>query len=92
MKGLINSPHLENGASISNDNKTIYFTSNRPGGYGSTDIYVSYLEANGRWGKPKNLGVNINSERDEEAPFISKSGQHLYFSSNGQAGMGDLDI
>lgn len=92
VKGLINSAYLENGASISTDKKTMYFTSDRPGGYGGTDIYVSHLEDNGRWGKPINLGVKINTERDEEAPFISKSGQHLYFSSNGQAGMGDLDI
>lgn len=92
VKGLINSAYLENGASISTDMKTMYFTSDRPGGYGGTDIYASHLEDNGRWGKPINLGVKINTERDEEAPFISKSGQHLYFSSNGQAGMGDLDI
>ena len=92
VKGLINSPYLENGASISIDKKTMYFTSDRPGGYGGTDIYASHLEDNGRWGKPINLGKTVNTERDEEAPFISKSGKHLYFSSNGQAGMGDLDI
>ena len=92
VKGLINSPYLENGASISTDKKVMYFTSDKPGGYGGTDIYISHLEDNGRWGKPKNLGKLINTERDEEAPFISKSGKHLYFSSNGQAGMGDLDI
>ena len=92
VRGLINSAYLENGASISYDKQLMYFSSDRPGGYGGTDIYVSLLEENGRWGKPKNLGKYINTERDEEAPFISKSGQHLYFSSNGQAGMGDLDI
>ena len=92
VRGLINTPYLENGASISGDNKTMYFTSNKPGGYGGTDIYVSRIDKNGRWGKAQNLGSNINTARDEESPFISKSGQHLYFSSNGRSGMGGLDI
>ncbi len=92
LKGLVNTPYLENSATITSDGRTIYFTSNKPGGYGGTDIYVAQLDENGRWGKPVNLGETINTERDEEAPFISHSGQHLYFSSNGHAGMGDLDI
>ena len=92
IKGLVNSPYLENSASLTSDNNSIYFSSNKPGGYGGTDIYISNLDGNGRWGKPINLGASINTERDEEAPFISKSGQNLYFSSNGHAGMGDLDI
>lgn len=92
IKGLVNTPYLENSVTITADNKTIYFTSDKPGGYGGTDIYISHKDDKGRWGKPKNLGSTINTERDEEAPFISKSGEHLYFSSNGHAGMGDLDI
>lgn len=92
IKGLVNTPYHENSASISNDKKSLYFTSDKPGGYGGTDIYISRLDNNGRWGKPENLGPIINTERDEEAPFISKSGLHLYFSSNGHAGMGDLDL
>ncbi len=92
VKGLINTPYLENSATISHDLKVMYFTSDKPGGYGGTDIYVSVLGDNGRWGKPRNLGPLINTERDEEAPFLSKSGKRLYFSSNGHAGMGDLDI
>jgi outer membrane protein OmpA-like peptidoglycan-associated protein len=92
LKGLINTPYRESSATITRDKNTIYFTSDKPGGYGGSDIYVSQLDKNGRWGKPVNLGVNINTERDEEAPFISQSGKHLYFSSNGHAGMGDLDI
>ncbi|MEN8247457.1 MAG: OmpA family protein [Bacteroidota bacterium] len=92
IKGLVNTPYLENSATLSNDHKTLYFVSDKPGGYGGTDIYVSHLEENGRWGAPKNLGNHVNTERDEEGPFISKSGEHLYFSSNGHAGMGDLDI
>jgi outer membrane protein OmpA-like peptidoglycan-associated protein/tetratricopeptide (TPR) repeat protein len=92
LKGLVNTPYHENSATISNDKKSLYFTSDKPGGYGGTDIYISRIDNNGRWGKPENLGPVINTERDEEAPFISKSGLHLYFSSNGHAGMGDLDL
>lgn len=92
IRGLINTAYHENSATITNDKNTLYFTSDKPGGYGGTDIYVSHLDKNGRWGRPENLGPEVNTDRDEEAPFISKSGQHLYFSSNGHAGMGDLDL
>lgn len=88
----INSPFLENSASITKDGKTLYFTSNRPGGYGGTDIYSATIDKNDRWGNIVNLGSVVNTEFDEEAVFISANGMHLYFSSIGHAGMGDLDI
>ncbi len=88
----INSPYLENSASITRDGKTLYFTSDRPGGYGGTDIYVATMGRNNRWGDIRNLGPVVNTEMDEEAVFVSANGLHLYFSSNGHAGMGDLDI
>jgi len=88
----INSEYLENSASITNDDQHIYFTSNRPGGYGGTDIYHADLSKNGRWTNIQNLGPLVNTEMDEDGVFISANGQHLYFSSNGLAGMGDLDI
>ena len=88
----INSPYLESSASITRDGKTIYFTSDRPGGYGGTDIYMAKLGKNNRWTSITNLGPLVNSEFDEEAVFISANGEHLYFSSNGHAGMGDMDI
>lgn len=88
----INTEYLENSAAITEDDKMIYFTSNRPGGYGGTDIYSCELGKGGRWTNVKNLGPLINTELDEEGVFISANGQHLYFSSNGLAGMGDLDI
>jgi hypothetical protein len=91
MEG-INTEYLESSATISEDDKTIYFTSNRPGGYGGTDIYSCELGKGGRWVNVKNLGPLVNTEMDEEGVFISANGQHLYFSSNGLAGMGDLDI
>ncbi|MCW5910880.1 MAG: OmpA family protein [Cyclobacteriaceae bacterium] len=88
----INTEYIENSATITADGKQLFFTSNRPGGYGGTDIYVSVKDAKGRWGTPRNLGRNINTDMDEDGVYVSASGKHLYFSSNGHAGMGDLDI
>lgn len=89
----INTEYLESSATITKDGKTIYFTSNRPGGYGGTDIYSCQLDKGGnRWVNIKNLGPIVNTELDEEGVFISANGQHLYYSSNGLAGMGDLDL
>lgn len=92
MEG-INTEFLESSATITQDGKTIYFTSNRPGGYGGTDIYSCELDKSGnRWINLKNLGPVVNTELDEEGVFVSANGLHLYYSSNGLAGMGDLDI
>jgi hypothetical protein len=91
MEG-INTEYLESSATITQDDKTIYFTSNRPGGYGGTDIYRCELGKGGRWINVQNLGPLVNTDMDEEGVFISANGQHLYFSSNGLAGMGDLDF
>lgn len=92
VKGFINSEYQENSATISADNRTMYFTSDRPDGYGGSDIYKSKLQPSGRWGQPVNLGPDINTARDEEAPFLSFDGKSLYFSSDGLPGMGELDI
>lgn len=92
LKGDVNSPYLESSATVTNDDKRIYFTSNRPGGYGGTDIYSADVNKRGEWVNVLNLGPNINTDRDEEDVYISANGNHLFFSSNGHAGMGDLDI
>ena len=68
----------------------LYFVSDMPGGFGGMDLYVSELE-NGRWGPPMNMGPNINTEGNELFPHVHKSGR-LYFSSDGQLGLGGLDI
>jgi outer membrane protein OmpA-like peptidoglycan-associated protein len=88
----INSEYIENSASITADGQKLFFSSNRPGGYGGTDIYMCTKDTKGRWVNPQNLGKMVNTELDEDGVFISASGKHLYFSSNGHAGMGDLDI
>ena len=75
---------------LSPDGKTLYFVSDMPGGQGGTDIYMSKWE-NGNWGTPVNLGSGINTAGNESFPFVSQSG-YLYYSSDGLAGLGGLDV
>jgi len=88
----INTIYHESSASFSYDLKTIYFVSDRPGGYGGTDIYMSTLDAKGRWGAAVNLGSTINTPYDEEGVFMMPDGKTMYFSSRGHKTMGDYDI
>jgi outer membrane protein OmpA-like peptidoglycan-associated protein len=78
-------------AALSRDEKTLYFVSNMPGGQGGTDIWYCELQASGSWGAPQNAGTNINTPKNEMFPSIDLNGK-LYFSSNGWAGMGGLDL
>jgi outer membrane protein OmpA-like peptidoglycan-associated protein/tetratricopeptide (TPR) repeat protein len=89
----INSPiYWETSASISADGTKLYFTSNRPGGQGELDIFVSELDKNGAWGKAVNLGPTVNTPFNEDSPFIHHDGKTLYFSSDGHPSMGSNDI
>lgn len=92
LNGNINSSRQETYASISSDNKTLYFASNRRDSKGGFDIYMSAKESNGDWGKAENLGKNINGKDDEISPTISPDGNTLYFSSKGHYNMGGYDI
>ncbi len=75
---------------LSADEKLLFFASDMPGGFGGTDIYVSRYDG-GNWSAPINLGKTVNSKGNEMFPFIDEKG-NLYFSSDGHAGLGDLDI
>lgn len=75
---------------LSPDNKTMYFISDMPGGFGQTDIYKTEL-INGVWSKPVNLGETINTSGKEMFPYVDRNGI-LYFASNGHPGNGGLDI
>ncbi|MEH1009585.1 cell envelope biogenesis protein OmpA, partial [Winogradskyella sp. ECml5-4] len=75
--------------SVSADGKTLYFSSNMPGGFGDFDIYKAAINADGTIGEPENLGQKINTEGQEMFPYIS-SNNTLYFSSNGHLGLGGL--
>ncbi|HEX6224525.1 MAG TPA: OmpA family protein [Chryseolinea sp.] len=79
-------------ASVSPDGKKLFFASNRPGGIGELDIYVSQLDAKGDWGKAVNLGPVINTPNNEDSPFIHHDGVTLYFSSDGHPRLGNSDI
>ncbi len=92
VEGAINSDGWESQSAVSCDGRKLYFASNRPGGVGGSDIWVSERLANGQWSRPRNLGVPLNTPQDEEAPFISNDGKTLYFSSTGHSVIGDQDI
>ena len=87
----INSRYWESHASITEDGK-LFFTSDRPGGFGGLDIYVSSKNSKGKWEEPVNIGNTVNTELDEETPFIVDNGNTLYFSSKGHYNMGGFDI
>lgn len=76
---------------LSADGTELFFASDRKGGYGGFDLYVSRLGRNKQWGKPQNLGPEINSSSDEKYPFLHNNGK-IYFSSNRKSGMGGFDI
>jgi len=88
----INSGFWEAQPSISPDGKTLYFVSNRDGGHGQKDIWISNIMEDGRWSKPINPGENINSAGQEQSPFIHPDNKTLYFASNGKIGMGGFDL
>jgi outer membrane protein OmpA-like peptidoglycan-associated protein len=78
--------------SISADGKTLYFASDRPGGYGGSDIWMSHKKPDGKWDVPVNLGPKINTKGEEKTPFIHSDSETLYFSSDGLPGVGGQDI
>lgn len=88
----INTRFNEDHASVSKDNMKLYFTSDRRGGEGNFDIYVSNKTDNGEWGESQNLGAKINSPFNERTPYITENGQNIYFSSDGHFNMGGYDI
>lgn len=75
---------------LSPDEKLLFFASDMPGGFGGTDLYVSRYDGSS-WTAPVNLGKNVNTKGNEMFPFVDDKG-HLYFSSDGHAGLGELDI
>jgi hypothetical protein len=88
----INTTYWEGGACISPDGKTLYFISERKGGYGRADIWMVKKISKTEWGKPENLGPEINTEFDEVGAFLAPDGKTLFFSSNGKASMGSYDV
>lgn len=87
----INTTYYEGMPCLSPDNRDLYFVSNREGGYGGLDLWVSRFD-DGLWQMPRNLGPQINTPGDETAPFIHIDNRTLYFSSDGHRGMGGSDL
>jgi outer membrane protein OmpA-like peptidoglycan-associated protein/Tol biopolymer transport system component len=92
MGAPINTRFKETQPSISYDGRSIYFSSNRPGTIGNLDLWITTRDENWNFSEPKNLGKNINTANEEQAPFIHPDDQTLYFCSNGHMGMGMNDI
>jgi len=91
LNSNINTRFNETHASLSGDRKTLFFTSDRKGGFGGLDIYKSEMGPDG-WGPPVNLGPVINTIFDEETPFLTSDGKKLFFSSQGHYNMGGFDV
>jgi len=92
MTPMINSKDHEPSASIAPGGDEIYFTSDRFGGFGGRDLYRIRRLPNGEWSLPLNLGPNVNTPQDEDAPFVHSDGITLFFSSKGHTNMGGYDI
>ena len=91
LNANINSDSWEGSCSITADGRYLYFASERPGGFGGRDLYLSEKE-NGDWGPAKNLGPIINTQYNEDAPFIHPDGITMFFSSEGHKSIGGYDI
>ncbi len=88
----VNTGDWESQPSLSADGRVLYFVSDRRGGYGRRDIWVSHLTGDGTWMKAENAGRSVNTQYDEISPFIHVNGKTLYFASNGLPGFGGYDI
>ncbi|MES2837608.1 MAG: OmpA family protein [Bacteroidota bacterium] len=88
----INSKAFEGSATMTKDGNTIFFSSDRAGGIGKRDLYRIDKDASGKWSEPVNLGPEINTELNEEAPYVSPDGNILYFSSEGHSSIGGYDV
>lgn len=93
LPGKINrSDTWESQPSLSSDGKLLFFASDRPGGYGGSDIWYATRKSDGTWNDPVNMGPTINTPRNERSPFLHTDSKTLYFSSNGHDGLGGQDI
>lgn len=93
LEGVNDPVYWDSQPTLASDGKTLYFASDRKGGRGGVDLYVTVKDiVSGVWSKPENLGPVINTSNDEKTPFVHSDFQTLYFSSDGQPGVGGFDI
>ncbi|MGE0568951.1 MAG: hypothetical protein AB7O73_13505, partial [Bacteroidia bacterium] len=88
----VNSTYHESHACLSADGKVLIFASDRPGGYGGSDLYRCVMLPNGLWSKALNMGPEINTEYDEDGAFIHPDGKTFFFTSNGHNTIGGYDV
>ncbi len=89
---IINTEYWESQPSLSPDKRALYFAARDPSGFGGSDLFVSYMQPNGSWGTPRNMGPEINTGADESCPFIHADNQTFYFTSSGHPGYGGTDL
>ncbi len=87
----INTKYWESHGFMSDSGDQLIFASDRPGGFGGLDLYIS-KKVNGDWGPPVNIGPEINTQFNEDRPFLINNGKTLFFSSQGHENMGGYDI
>ena len=92
MGEIVNSPAWESGPAITADGSKIYFSSDRKGGMGEKDLWMTQKDDKGSWTTPVNLGNTVNTKYSEVTPFIHADGHTLFFASDGHPGLGGYDI
>lgn len=92
MGRTINTEFWESAPSLSPDKRDLYFSSTRPGGYGGSDIWISHRDEKGKWSKPENAGLQINTAGDDGCAFMHADNRTLFFNSTGHAGYGASDL
>ncbi|MBK8701497.1 MAG: OmpA family protein [Saprospiraceae bacterium] len=92
MGPRVNTPAWESQPCLVEDGNALIFASNRRGGYGGNDLWITRKQRDGKWNLPNNLGPEINTPQHEESPFLHRDGHTLYFRSNGHIGMGGFDL
>lgn len=84
----VNSAFLDFAPYVLPDESYIMFSSNRPGGYGSIDLWVAFQNADGSWLDPINMGPDVNGEGDDAMPFVSHGGEYFFFITERSGDMG----
>jgi len=92
VSDVINTSYWESHAFVTEDGSAMVFASNRPGGMGGLDLYISYKNDRGGWGQPVNLGPDINTPFNEDRAFLINNGKQLFFCSQGHYNMGGFDL
>jgi outer membrane protein OmpA-like peptidoglycan-associated protein len=92
LSDVINTPFAEESVCIHPDGRTLYFASRGHAGMGGSDIFMSQMDNQGNWSRPKNLGYPINTRFDENSLIVSAEGNLAFFASDRAGGYGDLDI